>query len=115
MTKPLCIYVDIDETLVRNYGSKRIPMPNVINHVRELKEQGTSLYCWSSGGESYAREVAIELGIEDCFVGFLPKPDVIIDDLPVSDWRNLTEIHPYECDGKTIEDYREQIDAAKAK
>jgi hypothetical protein len=27
-----------------------------------------------------ARDTAGELGVEDCFAAFLPKPDIIIDD-----------------------------------
>lgn len=60
MTKPFYVYVDVDETFVRNYGAKRIPMPPVINHIRELKEQGATMYCWSSGGALYAEDSAKE-------------------------------------------------------
>lgn len=74
------IFVDVDDTLIRSYGTKRIPIPNAIRYVRDMFETGHRLYCWSRGGENYSREVAIELGIEDCFVGFLPKPDVVVDD-----------------------------------
>ena len=109
MNKPFYIYVDVDETFVRNYGTKRIPIPSVIEHVKQLKIQGASLYCWSSGGAVYAEESAIEFGIADCFIGFLPKPQVLIDDQAVDDWRNLIEIHPNECDGNSVEDYKKQI------
>ena len=88
------VYVDVDETLVRNYGRSRIPIPAVIAHVRELFEAGAELYCWSSGGADYARESAREVGLEDCFSAFLPKPHVMIDDQPVSDWRRLVYLHP---------------------
>ena len=88
------VYVDVDETLVRNYGRSRIPIPAVIAHVRQLFESGAELYCWSSGGAAYARESAREVGLEDCFTAFLPKPQVMIDDQPVSDWRKLVYIHP---------------------
>jgi hypothetical protein len=37
MGRPLVIYVDVDETLVRNYGTSRIPIPRVIEQVRLLK------------------------------------------------------------------------------
>ncbi|HFW7063473.1 TPA: hypothetical protein ACIC77_005019, partial [Escherichia coli] len=46
----------------------------------------------SSGGADYARKSAIELGIVECFAGFLPKPHVIIDDQPVSQWHNCRHI-----------------------
>lgn len=105
----LCIYVDVDETFVRNYGTKRIPIPSVIEHIKELKIQGATLYCWSSGGSDYARKSAVEFGIDNCFVGFLPKPQVALDDLQFDEWRNLLEVHPNECDGNTIETYKQKI------
>src|SRR5947208_1817794 len=94
---PKIIYVDVDDTLVRSIGPKRIPMPSVIAHVRHLKAHGADLYCWSTGGADYARESAQELGIADCFTAFLPKPHVIIDDQQVSDWRNCTHLYPANC------------------
>jgi hypothetical protein len=48
----------------------------------------------SSPGASYARQTAEELGIEDGFKAFLPKPNVIIDDQAPADWRRLVHVHP---------------------
>jgi hypothetical protein len=90
----LVVYVDIDDTLVRSVGAKRIPMQSSIEHVRALKQSGATLYCWSSGGAAYAHESAKEVGLEDCFVGYLPKPNVLIDDQSVADWRLCLEVHP---------------------
>ena len=101
--------MDVDETLIRNFGTKRIPMPNVVEHVRKLSEQGAVLYCWSSGGADYARTSAQELGIEACFEAFLPKPQILIDDLKLADWRYLREVHPNSCDGYTLDDYRKLL------
>ncbi|WP_087026545.1 hypothetical protein [Thaumasiovibrio subtropicus] len=109
MSRPVYIYVDVDETFVRNYGSKRIPVPGVIRHIKDLFEQGALMYCWSSGGAEYAQSSAREFDIEDCFVGFLPKPVIVIDDMQFSSWRNLLEVHPNECSGESIESYREKI------
>ena len=109
MNKPFYMYVDVDETFVRNYSTKRVPMPPVIEHLKELKERGAVMYCWSSGGAEYAQTSAREFGIEHCFVGFLPKPEVVLDDMQFSQWRNLLEVHPNECPDNTIETYREQI------
>jgi len=102
----LVVYIDVDETLVRNYGKSRIPIPTAIRHVRALFEQGATLYCWSSGGAAYAQQSAKECGIEDCFQGFLPKPQVMLDDQNVSEWRRLLQIHPNACTQYTLEDYR---------
>jgi phosphoglycolate phosphatase-like HAD superfamily hydrolase len=92
------IYVDIDDTLVRSVGVKRIPMPGVIEEVRRLKSEGAVLYLWSSGGAEYCRATAQELGISDCFEAFLPKPTVYIDDQPVHEWRFCQHLYPAQAD-----------------
>ena len=92
------IYVDVDDTFVRSYGTKRIPIPAVLGHIRSLFEAGANLYCWSSGGADYARVSAEEFSIADCFLAFLPKPDILLDDQNIADWRRLRQVHPNECD-----------------
>lgn len=90
----MIVFVDVDDTLVRSAGTKRIPMPATLQRVRELHAEGATLYLWSSGGAEYARASAEELGISDLVVGFLPKPTLMIDDQPVSDWRTCTHEYP---------------------
>jgi len=90
------VYVDVDDTLVRSFGSKRIPMTDMVALVPRLKEAGAILYCWSSGGAAYARQSAEELGIAACFTDFLPKPHFMLDDVAVEDWA-LVQLHPNEC------------------
>ncbi len=97
------IYVDIDDTLVRSFGSKRIPMTTMVALVRGLKERGAALYCWSSGGAAYARAAAEEVGLGDCFEAFLPKPQLLLDDVSVGNWR-LVELHPSECSSLTADE-----------
>lgn len=75
------IYVDIDDPLVRSFGSKRIPMTEMVALIPKLKEHGATLFCWSSGGAAYARRSAEELGIAECFTAFLPMPQLLIDDV----------------------------------
>jgi hypothetical protein len=84
----LVAYVDVDDTLVRQTGTKRIPMVAVVEHVRQLHQAGVTLFCWSAGGAEYSRRTARELGIESLFTGFLPKPHVLLDDQPPSEWPN---------------------------
>jgi cation transport ATPase len=74
------MFVDVDDTLIRSVGSRRIPMPAVIDRVRALSSEGVVLYLWSSGGAEYAEACAAELGLKACFAGFLPKPDAYLDD-----------------------------------
>jgi len=100
--KTLIIYVDVDDTLVRSVGTKRIPMEHAIRQVKILHDEGAELYCWSSGGAEYAKTSADELGIKECFVGFLPKPQVILDDQNFNEWKYLTYLHPNNWGEKTL-------------
>ena len=109
MSRPLVIFVDVDDTLVRSQGTKRIPMSPVIAHVRALHEQGAQLYCWSSGGGEYAKESAVECGLADCFLAFLPKPEILLDDRSLDEWRRLVAIHPNTCPSMTLDDYRARL------
>ena len=88
------IFVDVDDTLIRSVGAKRIPMPGVVAAVRALYAQGAELYLWSSGGAEYARSSAAEIGLQECFVAFLPKPHAYIDDQPVHEWRFCQHVLP---------------------
>ncbi len=90
----MVVFIDIDDTLVRTAGTKRIPMPRTLARVRDFHAQGHTLYLWSTGGSVYAEETAHELGIADLFQGFLPKPNLIIDDQAIGDWRGLTHEYP---------------------
>ena len=103
MARQLCIYVDVDDTLVCSAGGKRIPVPSVIQHVTQLHSEGALLYCWSLGGADYARQTAEELGLAHCFAGFLPKPQVIIDDQQVAQWPEFLHVHPSSC--RTLDEY----------
>lgn len=106
---PIVIYVDVDDTFVRSVGAKRIPITRVIDHVRKLHASGAVLYCWSSGGADYARRSAKEFAIEHCFHAFLPKPNVMIDDQSVADWRLCLEVHPLAIKNETPSQYWDEI------
>lgn len=94
--EPLVAYVDIDDTLIRTTGGKRLPVESTVDCVRRLHSEGAALYCWSAGGAAYAREVAEEIGIANVFAAFLPKPEVLIDDMRLDEWW-LLELRPDEC------------------
>ncbi|MFN0019874.1 MAG: hypothetical protein ACKVP0_16580 [Pirellulaceae bacterium] len=102
---PLVVFVDVDDTLIRSAGTKRIAITSVAQHVSSLYAEGATLFCWSSGGANYARTIAEELGIANCFAGFLPKPNVIIDDQEIDKWRRLKQIHPGRCSAMSVEKY----------
>lgn len=98
----LVAFVDVDDTLIRSVGSKRIPIPTVVQRVRELHASGAKLYCWSTGGAHYAHASATELGIAECFVDFLAKPNLMVDDQTPAEWRNLVCLHPNEISSMTV-------------
>lgn len=106
MTTATVVYVDVDDTLVRTFGTKRVPRTEVVEHVRALHASGAELYCWSAGGAAYAEEVAAELGLGSCFRAFLPKPHALLDDQPPEAWRGFRTIHPNACPGLAVGDYR---------
>lgn len=100
------VYVDVDDTSIRTFSGKRIRIPSSIEHIKKLKKQGAIIYCWGSGGAGYARMVAEELNILDLFIAFLPKPNMLIDDQNVNDWKYLLQVHPLSCDYKGLDAYR---------
>ena len=108
----LVVFVDVDDTLVRSAGTKRIPIPHVVHHVRDLALGGAELYLWSRAGAEYARATAAELGLTDCFRAFLPKPNIVLDDEGFASWRSIAEIHPSSCHGLGIDDYRRRVSGA---
>jgi len=107
--RDIVAYVDVDDTLMRSFGAKRIPMAAMVRHVRDLHAAGIVLFAWSTAGADYARAAAVELGLEGCFHAFLPKPHVIIDDQAPSDWRCLIHVHPAEASTKTPQDYLAEL------
>ena len=52
----------------------------------------------------YAKSIAESLEIDHCFLGFLTKPDVMIDDQECSDWKYLKHLYPSNAHGKSMRD-----------
>lgn len=92
------VFVDVDDTLVRSFGTRQIPILNAIRYVRAMFDAGNTLYLWSRGGADYSKEIAIKLKIEDCFVGFLPKPEIVLDDRLVNLLDHCEFLHPSNVD-----------------
>lgn len=87
-------YIDIDDTLIRTVGSKAIPMVRTIEFINSINQSNDSIYLWSRGGAEYCRQIAEKLNITSNIKGYLPKPDVLIDDCDISQWNFMTVIHP---------------------
>jgi hypothetical protein len=86
----------------------------VIEQVRLLKAENAVMYCWSSGGAEYAQSSAQALGLEDCFVGFLAKPTVYLDDQSFGDWRSLLHVLPANCGDLSASDLEAQLQLARS-
>jgi hypothetical protein len=97
------VYVDVDDTLIRSFGSKRLPMDATVRLVKSLHAAGATLFCWSRGGADYARKSAAEAGVESCFTAFLPKPDVLIDDVAPDAW-GMQTVHPSQSNGVDVKE-----------
>jgi hypothetical protein len=48
----------------------------------------------------------MELGIAECFLSFLTKPQLMIDDQPPSEWSNLCCLHPNEVSSMSVDEIR---------
>jgi hypothetical protein len=107
----MVVYIDVDDTLVRSAGTKIMPVPRMVEHAKLLASSGAELYCWSAAGADYARSTAQRLGIERCFVGFLPKPHVVIDDQEPASWKRFTVVHPMNASSKSLDDYWKLVEA----
>ena len=90
----MIVYVDVDDTIVRWAGSKAIPRTLIIERLRERAARGERLFLWSRAGDQAAREVAERLGVADLFEAFLPKPELLIDDEPITEWSFLQHEFP---------------------
>lgn len=84
------VFVDVDaeNTFIKGLENKLMPNPFIINKIRELYQNGAILYCWSAQGEDFARDTAEILGVEHCFTGFFPKPDVMVE-TSENDWKKF--------------------------
>jgi hydroxymethylpyrimidine pyrophosphatase-like HAD family hydrolase len=83
----MVIFIDVDDTLIRSIGNKRIPIPATLDALHKLHQEGHTLYCWSRGGAAYAQSVTDQLAITHLFAAIIAKPDQMIDD---ESWQQLT-------------------------
>lgn len=97
-------------TQIRSAGTKVLPVRAVVEHVKDLAQSGATVYCWSTVGAEYARRTAQMLGIEHCFVGFLPKPNLLIDDQEPTAWKCFAVVHPLNVSGGSVDKYRKLVE-----
>lgn len=107
---PLCLYIDVDGTLVRTAAGNRFPDHDLIHQLRKWKANGAILYCWSSHGARYARSAAEELNAADCFTAFLTKPHALVDDQEVKDWPYFMEMAPSCAARLSLAQIRKRLD-----
>ncbi len=107
----LCIYVDADGTLIRNQGGRMEPVPELVARIREWHAEGALLYCWSSQGANYARQIAKTLGLEPCFSTFLCKPHILVDDQALTDWQYFLHRYPSQAANHSTVDLERLLDS----
>jgi hypothetical protein len=108
----LCIFVDVDGTLIRFQGGTSRPDGDLVLRARQWKSEGALLYCWSSRGADYAQKIARQLQIEDCFSAFLCKPHVLVDDQSLNDWPCLVHLYPAQVGNHSLDSLRNMVDGA---
>lgn len=89
-------YVDVDDTLVCTSGGKTFPIPATVAWIKALNYKEHQVFLWSRGGAEYAKNTAVRLGIDQLMSGFLPKPDIMVDDQNISEWTHMKTLHPNE-------------------
>ena len=87
-------FIDVDGTLERKILGIEVPLRHVVDGVKLLKREGAVVYLWSTGGPDHARKAAREAKIEKLVDGFLHKPNVYVDDKPVSNWKDCERWKP---------------------
>jgi hypothetical protein len=66
----------------------------VLEYLRSLDPEAWELFAWSERGSEAARVYAVEAGVEDLFSGFLPKPNVFLDEHGVDEWPDVSVQSP---------------------
>ena len=103
------IYVDVDDTLVRTDGSKRIPVPAVIDHVRKLADKDDELYLWS---EVALRTPVLRRTNSEAQVASERSFRSQMSSKVLNEWRRLLGMHPSNCQRTTLTEYKTRLSGA---
>ena len=76
----ITVFIDIDGTITPDCGHTIFPL--AIETIQELSEK-SNIFIWSAGGFNYCEEIVNKLNLEEFICGFMPKPEIVIDDLPM--------------------------------
>jgi cation transport ATPase len=88
------MYVDVDGTLERKFLGFEKSNKTMVDAIRRLHAEGMQIYIWSTGGAGHARDAATKCGVEELCAGFLPKPNICVDDKPPSRWKDFKRLKP---------------------
>jgi hypothetical protein len=76
-------------------GGSRVIPGQLLTDAQLVQDPGFALpVAACARGGQYCKASAAELAIDDCFVNFLPKPNVYIDDQPVHEWKSCKHLYP---------------------
>jgi hypothetical protein len=76
----ISIFIDVDDTLTHNCGETFIP--GSIETIKELSNKA-NIFIWSQGGFKYVQDIVEKTALNKFICGMLPKPDIVIDDIPI--------------------------------
>ena len=77
------VFVDVESSFHEDVRGR------VLEYLRGLDLEAWELFAWSDGGSEAARVHVVEAGVEDLFSGFLPKPNVLLDEHGVDEWPDV--------------------------
>ena len=77
------VFVDVESSFREDVRGR------VLGYLRGLDLEVWELFAWSDGGSEAARVHVVEAGVEDLFSGFLPKPNVLLDEHGVDEWPDV--------------------------
>jgi hypothetical protein len=72
------IYIDVDDTLIRTFGTKQIPIPRSADYFRRMHMSYTDGVELEQTILETLRQSSVS--ISDLSASFLPKPDIVLDD-----------------------------------
>ena len=78
-----------------------VDAPNTSSALRDFRDKTEREYIIGvlRKHKGNVSQAAVELGIEDCFQAFLPKPDAYVDDQEASEWRYCKHVLPGNAGG----------------
>ena len=102
------VFVDVESSFREGVRGR------VLEYLRSLDLEAWELFGWSEHGSEAARVHSVEAGVEGLFSGFLPKPNVLLDEHGLGEWPDVRVQSPellgeYTAESITVLEWWEAI------